>query len=86
MVFCEVKCRHNRTCEALIAADRPHPEEGALYVHTSTNYATGEVHTWRTRPATLMGKGACQVTTMPHPAKLNADKLPDRTITVRVRK
>jgi hypothetical protein len=86
VVFCETQCRHHKPCEALIAADRDHPYQGAYYLHTSTDHTTNQVHTWRTRPGTLVGKGDCQVTSMPGRARLSATPPESRTITVRVRK
>jgi hypothetical protein len=86
VVFCETKCKHHQQCEALIAADREHPHQGAYFLHTCADHTTGQVHTWRTRPGTLVGKGDCQVRTMPRNARLSADQPESRVITVRVRK
>lgn len=88
MVFCEAKCRHGTECDALIAADRPHPRQGAYYLHHAT--VKGEAHTWRSLAATVNCKGQCQVTSALYPngapkkAKLSADQPDTRTITVRI--
>lgn len=82
MVFCEAKCRHREECEVLIAADRDHPNDGPFFVHQATDHAKGEVHTWRSRPSTLVSTGYCHVEAMAGHAKQAANQF--RTITVRL--
>jgi hypothetical protein len=61
MVFCEARCRHGQECDVLISAERQHPVANALFTHHATDHAKHEAHEWRSKPETLVGKGACQV-------------------------
>jgi hypothetical protein len=84
VVFCEVKCRHGQPCEVLIATDRPHPVDGPHLAHVAFDDLTGQTHTWKSRPQTLVCTGQCHVEPARPQAKLSADRWHSRTITVRL--
>jgi hypothetical protein len=78
VVFCEMQCRHGEPCEHLIAADRPHPVEGAYLAHQATDPTTGKVHSWKSLPKTTQRSRAyCEVWVPKrrhHPTMADQDK------------